>query len=242
MDAKENFYIAIAGNIGSGKTTLARVLSEKLAIKRYEEPVQENPFLEPYYKYMDLYSKNPKDEALLREAQKWGYALQEFFLLHRVIDHKKIMMFKESVIQDRSIYEDKAIFTDNSYSLNLISQADYDKYQILYFNLVKDLKAPDMLVYLKTSVPVLKERIAKRIAEDPTRENERELTYDDNNYLEMLNARYDSWIKEYDRGPKIIIETDEKNFEAKTEDLEGLLRKLKEANGTAKKILKLKDV
>ncbi|MBU1201560.1 MAG: deoxynucleoside kinase [Nanoarchaeota archaeon] len=222
-----NFYIAISGNIASGKTTLTKALSKELNIKMYEEPVLENPFLEPYYKYLDLHNKDPGNKEILQKAQKWGYALQEFFLLNRVIDHKKIMMFNEPIIQDRSIYEDKEIFARNSYDLNLISEEDFQKYLLLYNILASNLKAPDILIYLETSVPTLKSRVKKRIEEEPTRENEKELAEEKDYYLKNLNHRYKLWINNYDKGPKLIMNTDEKNFEENPRHLEVLVEEMK---------------
>ncbi len=225
----DNFYIAIAGNIGSGKTTLSKQLGKEMDMHVYEEPVRDNPFLKPFYVALKEFTAK-KDKHTKANMQEAGYALQEFFLLNRVLDHKKIMMMERSVIQDRSIYEDNKIFAKNAYQSGYMNKAQYLKYQTLYKMLASKLKAPDMLIYLETSEDILKSRIQKRIDEDPSRITEEELVKEENKYLQGLNELYEEWFKTYDEGPKIKIDTDIRNFEEHPEDLEFLVREMKRIN------------
>lgn len=220
---KEQFFIVIAGNIASGKTTLAKRLAKTLKIKMYEEPVLDNPFLDKFYYWLDMVKKNPKNKVFRKKAQKSSFELQEFYLLNRVLDHKKIMSFNEPIIQDRSIYEDKEIFTENAYRSKTISFWNYIRYRIVYFFLTARLQRPDLLIYLATSTPTLKKRLKKR-----GHDYEQELTLPTNKYLAQLNKQYKKFIKNYTRGPKYIINSEQYDFSTNQKDVEVVANKIKE--------------
>lgn len=217
----KNFFIVIAGNIACGKTTLAKQISKKLNIRMYEEPVRDNPFLDNFYKYLELIKKNPNNKKIRRESQKSAYLLQEFYFLNRVLDHKKILSYNETIIQDRSIYEDREIFTKHNFEKRNISVKDYIKYNILYFLLARKLRKPHLIIYLSTSVDVLKKRLKKR-----NNPYEKELIEPNNTYLEDLNKKYKVFIKNYNKGPKLIINSDDLDFSKDGEDLKYIVNKI----------------
>ncbi len=217
-----HFFIVIAGNIASGKTTLAKKLSKKLRIRMYEEPVRDNPFLPAFYKWLKLMECNPHDKNIRRLAQKASYQLQEFYLINRVRDHKKILSYDEPIIQDRSIYEDKEIFTKNSYKKGLMRVGDYLKYKILYFLLTRKLKKPDLLIFLSAPVRTLKQRLRKR-----NNPYEKELTQSKNMYLQELDKRYRKLFFSY-KGPKMIVNSGKLNFEKGGKNLDRIAEKVRE--------------
>jgi deoxyadenosine/deoxycytidine kinase len=188
-------HIAVAGNIGSGKTTLTRLLAKHFGWEPHFEDVESNPYLNSFYEDM----------------QRWSFNLQIYFLNTRF---RKILLIRKSgktVIQDRTIYEDAYIFAPNLHSMNLMSTRDFDNYTSL-FELVNSLiPAPDLLIYLRASVPTLVNQIQKR-----GREYETAIRLD---YLKGLNDRYEEWIVNYNLGKSLIVEVDNLNIEENPEDL-----------------------
>ena len=180
--------ISVAGNIGSGKTTLTSLLAKHYGWEAHYEDTEDNPYLNDFYEDM----------------QRWSFNLQIYFLQNRF---NKIMEFRENgkeVIMDRTIYEDAYIFAPNLHAMNLMSKRDFDNY-INLFNLNNSLiKAPDLLIYLRSSVPNLVNNIQKR-----GREYETSIRLD---YLNRLNERYEAWISKYKEGKLLIIDVDSNNF------------------------------
>jgi len=201
-------HVAIAGNIGSGKTTLTTKLSKHYKWNPHFEDVENNPYLNDFYK----------------EMQRWSFNLQVFFLNSRfrqIIDIKKS---DKNFIQDRTIYEDAFIFAPNLHAMGLMSTRDFDNYKDI-FNLMDSLvDGPDLLIYLRASVPTLVEQIQKR-----GREYENSIRLD---YLTQLNDRYEAWIESYDSGKLLIIDVDNINFSENEEDLGSIIEKIDaEING-----------
>tara|TARA_B100000795_G_C22618991_1_gene368085 strand:- start:2 stop:616 length:615 start_codon:yes stop_codon:yes gene_type:complete len=201
-------HVAIAGNIGSGKTTLTTELSKHYKWNPHFEDVENNPYLNDFYK----------------EMQRWSFNLQIFFLNSRfrqIIDIKKS---DKNFIQDRTIYEDAFIFAPNLHAMGLMSTRDFDNYKDI-FNLMDSLvDGPDLLIYLRASVPTLVEQIQKR-----GREYENSIRLD---YLTQLNDRYEAWIESYDSGKLLIIDVDNINFSENEEDLGSIIEKIDaEING-----------
>lgn len=188
-------HIAVAGNIGSGKTTLTRLLAKSYGWTPKYEEVDYNPYLTDFY----------------NDMQRWSFNIQIFFLNRRFKDIVEIDKSNETIIQDRSIYEDARIFAPNLHSMGLMSTRDFDNYSSL-FNLMASLvKAPDLLIYLKASIPTLVSQIQKR-----GRDFEAGIRID---YLKGLNDLYDNWIEDYNAGRKLIINVDEIKFEENPKDL-----------------------
>lgn len=188
-------HIAIAGNIGSGKTSLAQLLSKHFGWEAHYEDVESNPYLHSFYDDM----------------QRWSFNLQVYFLNSRFRQVVDIRKSGKTVIQDRTIYEDAYIFAPNLQAMNLMSTRDFDNYSSLFELMSTFIKAPDLLVYLKASVPTLVQQIQKR-----GREYENSIRLD---YLKSLNDRYESWISSYDIGKLLIIDVDKTKF---IDDPEGL--------------------
>jgi deoxyadenosine/deoxycytidine kinase len=201
---KEKKFIAIAGNIGSGKSTLTMKLAEKLGWKAYYESVNDNPYLKDFY----------------ADMSRWSFNLQVYFLSHRFKTHKKILSQKYSVIQDRSIYEDVEIFARNLFELGKMNRRDYSNYKKLFSEMAHFLNPPDLLVYLKADVKTLVNQIKRR-----GREFERDI---DVSYLERLNESYKLWIERYDIGEKLIIETDKLDFVNEKKHFNKILQTIKE--------------
>lgn len=194
-------HIAIAGNIGSGKTTLTRLLAKHFGWKPHFEEVDNNPYLESFYDDM----------------QRWSFNLQVFFLnsrLRQVIDIRKS---GEDIVQDRTIYEDAYIFAANLYDMGLMETRDYENYQSLFELMTSFIQAPDLLIYLKASVPTLVRQIQKR-----NRDYEQSIRLD---YLKALNKRYENWISNYDKGKLLIIESDDLELE-NPDDLSVVIEKV----------------
>ena len=195
-------HVAISGNIGSGKTTLTTKLAKHYKWDPHFEDVENNPYLNDFYK----------------EMQRWSFNLQVYFLNSRfrqIIDIKKI---NKKFIQDRTIYEDAYIFAPNLHAMGLMSTRDFDNYKEL-FNLMDSLvEGPDLLIYLRASVPTLVEQIQKR-----GREYENSIRLD---YLTQLNKRYEDWIDNYDNGKLLIIDVDDLNFSENEEDLGSVIEKI----------------
>lgn len=201
-------HVAIAGNIGSGKTTLTTKLAKHYNWEPHFEDVENNPYLNDFYK----------------EMQRWSFNLQVYFLNSRfrqIIDIKKQ---EKKFIQDRTIYEDAFIFAPNLHAMGLMSTRDFENYKEL-FNLMDSLvKGPDLLIYLRASVSTLVEQIQKR-----GRDYENSIRLD---YLTQLNDRYEAWVEEYDKGKLLIIDVDNINFSENEEDLGSIIEKIDaEING-----------
>lgn len=188
-------HIAIAGNIGSGKTSLTELLSKYFSWEAHYEAVESNPYLHSFYEDM----------------QRWSFNLQVYFLNSRFRQVVNIRNSGKTVIQDRTIYEDAHIFAPNLHAMNLMSTRDFDNYSSLFELMSSFIKAPDLLIYLKASVPTLVQQIQKR-----GRDYENAIRLD---YLKSLNDRYESWISSYTEGKLMIIDVDKIKF---INDPEGL--------------------
>ncbi len=167
-------HLVLAGNIGAGKSTLVSLLSELLGFQPYYEPVAENPYLSDFY----------------ADMERWAFQSQIFFLSHRIRTHRCLMDDPRSVVQDRSVYEDAEIFARNLHAQGRMADRDWETYHSLYRTLIGLLPAPDLVVYLRASVPTLKKRIALR-----GREMEAAIP---DTYLEGLNRLYEDWIGRFD--------------------------------------------
>ena len=188
-------HIAIAGNIGAGKTTLTELLSKHYKWDTHYEDVDQNPYL------LDFYD----------DMQRWSFNLQVYYLNSRFNQIQDIKESKNTIIQDRTIHEDAYIFAPNLHSMGLMSTRDFENYFSL-FNLMESfISAPDLLIYLRASVPKLVNNIQKR-----GREYEESIRLD---YLKRLNERYEAWISTYDSGKILIIDIDENSFHDTPEDL-----------------------
>ena len=201
-------HIAIAGNIGSGKTTLTTLLSKHYNWKAHFEDADDNPYLNDFYEDM----------------QRWSFNLQIYFLNSRFNQVMEIRKSGKTVIQDRTIFEDAYIFAPNLHAMGLMTTRDFENY-ISLFNLMNTfIKAPDLLIYLRASVPTLVNQIQKR-----GRDYENAIRID---YLKRLNERYEAWISTYDQGKMLVIEVDAINFAENPEDLGIIFNKIDaEING-----------
>lgn len=186
-------HIGIAGNIGCGKTTLTRMLAQHYGWTPKFESVTHNPYLEDYYK----------------DIQRWSYNLETYFLAQRFQDLLDISQSDEVIIQDRTIMEGVYIFVANNKAMGNLSERDFDTYMHLFNLMMSLVKKPDLLIYLKSSVPHLVSQIQKR-----GRDYEKSISIE---YLNNLNERYDEWIDNYD-GQVLVIEADELDFENRPED------------------------
>jgi len=191
-------HIAIAGNIGSGKTTLTRQLAKHFGWKPHFEEVDNNPYLESFYDDM----------------QRWSFNLQVYFLNSRLRQVLDIRKSGQNIIQDRTIYEDAYIFAANLYDMGLMETRDYENYQSLFELMTSFVQAPDLLIYLRASVPTLVRQIQKR-----NRDYEQSIRLD---YLKALNKRYENWISTYNKGKLLIIESDNIELE-NPEDLSTII-------------------
>jgi deoxyadenosine/deoxycytidine kinase len=187
-------HIAIAGNIGSGKTTLTRMLAGHFHWTPKYESVDYNPYLADFY----------------NDMERWSFNIQIFFLNKRFLDVVEISKHEDIVIQDRSIYEDACIFAPNLHNMGLMSTRDFENYSSLFSLMSSLVKAPDLLIYLRSSIPHLVGNIQKR-----GREYESSIRLD---YLKGLNALYEEWIANYKDGKLLIVDVDKYNFEESPED------------------------
>ncbi len=188
-------HVAIAGNIGAGKTTLTKLLAKHYNWKPHFESVEENPYLDDFYS----------------EMERWSFNLQVFFLNSRFRQILELRETGKKIIQDRTIYEDAHIFAPNLHAMGLMTNRDYQNYSSLFELMEKLVTPPDLMIYLRSSIPNLVGQIHKR-----GREYENSISID---YLSRLNERYEAWISTYTKGKLLIIDVDNLNFVDKPEDL-----------------------
>ncbi len=195
-------HIAIAGNIGSGKTTLTSLLAKHFKWEPHYEDVDDNPYLNDFY----------------QDMQRWSFNLQIYFLNSRFNQILDIRKSGKDVVQDRTIYEDAYIFAPNLHSMGLMTTRDFENYFTL-FNLISSLiEPPDLLIYLRASIPTLVNQIQKR-----GRKYENSIRLD---YLKRLNERYEAWVESYNLGKLLIVDADNHNFPDNTDDLSMVIDKI----------------
>ncbi|MBI3579212.1 MAG: deoxynucleoside kinase [Ignavibacteriales bacterium] len=200
-------FIAVAGNIGAGKSSLTKLLAKHYGWKPYFESVDDNPYLPDFY----------------GDMQRWSFHLQIYFLANRFKNHKQMTESGESVIQDRSIYEDAEIFARNLHDIGKMDKRDYENYVSLFEVMTDYLKSPDLMIYLKASVDTLVQQISRR-----GRSFEQGIQRE---YLEQLNAHYEHWIGRYKRGPLLVIPNDNLDFVNKESDLQHVIGLVNESLG-----------
>ena len=204
-------HIAIAGNIGSGKTSLTNLLAKHYRWEAHFEDVIDNPYLDDFYNHME----------------RWSFNLQVYFLKSRFKQLIQIRENDQNVIQDRTIYEDSNIFAPNLHAMGLMTRRDFDNYLSLFELMENLIKGPDLLIYLRSSIPNLVNKIHKR-----GRSYENTISID---YLSRLNERYEAWISSYDKSPLLIIDVDDIDFVENPEDLGAIIQRLDAAtNGLFK--------
>jgi deoxyadenosine/deoxycytidine kinase len=197
---RKKVFLAVAGNIGSGKSSLTHLLSLRYGWKPLFESVEDNPYLSDFY----------------GDMKRWSFNLQVYFLSHRFRSHKAITEGPESVILDRAIYEDAEIFARNLYEIGNMEQRDYENYVALYDVMTEYLRPPDLLIYLRANVDTLVKQISLR-----GRDFEQGIKQE---YLEQLNRHYESWMKRYRLGPLLVVESDELDFVNRIEDLDTIVK------------------
>ncbi len=195
-------HIAIVGNIGAGKTTLTKLLANHLKWEPQFEAVDDNPYLEDFY----------------GDMKRWAFNLQIYFLNSRFRHIVQLQEKEINIIQDRTIYEDAYIFAENLYDMGLMSARDFENYSNIFESIVSYIKPPDLLIYLRASVPTLVDNIQLR-----GREYESGIRLD---YLSKLNAKYEKWIKSYREGKLLILDKDKLDFANNPEDLGFVLQKI----------------
>lgn len=201
-------HIAIVGNIGAGKTTLTTLLSKHLGWEPQYEAVEHNPYLDDFYKDM----------------KRWSFNLQIFFLNSRFQHMLDLQKSDINIIQDRTIYEDAYIFAENLRDMDLMSKRDYENYSALFESVLQFINPPDLLIYLKASVPTLVDNIQLR-----GREYEAGIRLD---YLSKLNDKYEKWIKSYTGGKLLVLDKDKLDFANDTEDMSFVIQQVeREING-----------
>jgi deoxyadenosine/deoxycytidine kinase len=201
-------HIAIVGNIGAGKTTLTELLAKNYGWEPLYEAVDNNPYLEDFYSDM----------------KRWSFNLQIYFLNSRFRQIVDIQQGDKNILQDRTIYEDAFIFAENLHDMGLMTSRDYENYRAIFDNITSFIKPPDLLIYLKASVPTLVNNIQRR-----GREYEIGIRID---YLSKLNEKYEKWIKGYNLGKLLILDKDNLDFANNTEDLSTIIQLVeREING-----------
>ncbi len=195
-------HVAIAGNIGSGKTTLTRLLAKHYRWKAHYEDVEDNPYLDDFYNQME----------------RWSFNLQVYFLNSRFRQILDIRQSGKNIIQDRTIYEDAYIFAPNLHAMGLMTNRDFENYRSLFDLMESVTKGPDLLIYLRSSIPNLVQQIHTR-----GREYENSISID---YLSRLNERYEAWIQQYDKGNLIVFDVDNINFVDNPEHLGDVVEKI----------------
>ena len=188
-------HIAVAGNIGVGKTTLTGLLAKNFNWEPHYESVDNNPYLDDFY----------------TDMQRWAFNLQVYFLNSRFGQLKEFQESGKNIIQDRTIYEDAHIFAPNLHAMGLMTSRDFDNYSSLFNLMSSFVNPPDLLIYLRASVPTLVKQIQSR-----GRDYESSIRID---YLTRLNERYEAWISEYISGKLLVIDTDDLDFSKNQEDL-----------------------
>ena len=200
--------VAVAGNIGSGKTTLTTLLAKHYGWEAHFEDVDENPYLNDFY----------------NDMQRWSFNLQIYYMTSRISKIQELRENQKSVIQDRTLYEDAYIFAPNLHSMGLMTTRDFETYFSLFKLQETFIKPPDVLIYLRASVPTLVNQIQKR-----GRDYEESIRLD---YLKRLNERYEAWISTYDQGKLLIIDVDSNKFSENAEDLGKIIQSIDaEVNG-----------
>lgn len=197
-------FVAVAGNIGVGKSTLVTMLSERLGWQPFYEPQVENPYLADFYSDMSA----------------WAFHSQIFFITRRLRSHRQLIDHPTSVVQDRSVYEDAEVFACNLYHQGLIDERDYSAYRELYQVLTEFLPPPDLVIYLRASVGTLEERIQHR-----GREYEMHITTD---YLDQINQLYEAWIDNFNLCPVLSVPADDLDYVAHTGHLDLIVQKVEE--------------
>jgi deoxyadenosine/deoxycytidine kinase len=197
-----DYFIAIAGNIGAGKSTLTDMLSKRLDWQPFYEANAENPYLEDFYKDME----------------RWSFQSQSFFLSKRLEHHRQLVDYPGSVVQDRTVYEDAEIFARNLYRRGNMSERDYDTYRRLYEAVCKFLPPPDLVIYLKASVDTLMNHINRR-GRDFEQDIQRE-------YIADLNTLYDDWIDSWLVSPVLVIDMDQCDFQHHPQDFTRIVNEI----------------
>lgn len=201
-------HIAIVGNIGAGKTTLTELLAKHLGWEPHFEAVDNNPYIEDFY----------------NDMKRWSFNLQIYFLNSRFQQIREIQKAEHNIVQDRTIYEDAYIFAENLHDMGLMTSRDYENYRSIFDNMISFINPPDLLIYLKASVPTLVNNIQKR-----GREYEIGIRLD---YLSKLNDKYQKWIGNYKEGNLLVLDMDQLDFANNSEDLGTIIEKIqRETNG-----------
>ena len=195
-------HVAIAGNIGAGKTTLTKLLAKHYKWEAQLEDVVDNPYLDDFY----------------GEMERWSFNLQVYFLNSRFRQILELRQSGKKIIQDRTIYEDAYIFAPNLHAMGLMTNRDFENYRSLFDLMESVTKGPDLLIYLRSSIPNLVNQIHKR-----GREYENSISID---YLSRLNERYEAWVHDYNKGNLLIIDVDNLNFVDNPEDLGAVINKI----------------
>ncbi len=197
-------FVAVAGNIGVGKSSLVSLLSDRMGWQPFHEPVAENPYLADFY----------------QDMHTWAFHSQIYFLTHRLRAHRQLIDHPTSAIQDRTVYEDAEVFAHNLFRQGLIRERDYLAYRDLYEAVTDFLPPPDLVIYLRASVSTLRERISQR-----GRDYERKITRE---YLEQLNQLYETWIKGFSLCPVLTVPADDLDFVSNPGHLDLIVRKVEE--------------
>ena len=199
---EKSMHIAIAGNIGAGKTSLTELIAKHYNWEAHYEDVIDNPYLDDFYNHME----------------RWSFNLQVYFLRSRFQQLLSFKNNKKTIVQDRTIYEDAYIFAPNLNAMGLMNQRDFKNYQALFDLMESLIDGPDLLIYLRSSITNLVNKIHKR-----GREYENSISID---YLSRLNERYEAWISTYDKNKMIIIDVDGLDFVENKEDLDAILKEI----------------
>jgi len=181
-------FIAVAGNMGAGKSTLVEFLEKRFGIRPFYEPNEANPYLKDFY----------------TDMRRWAFQSQVYFLTSKFGIHQQIVASRETVVQDRTIYEDAEIFAENLYRSRILPKRDYLTYRELYENIVASLPAPDLLIYLRCSVRSVRKRIRLR-----GRPEEQSINP---NYLKRLHSLYEDWFDRYDRSATLVVDTEQVDY------------------------------
>jgi deoxyadenosine/deoxycytidine kinase len=198
-------YIAVAGNMGVGKSSLVAFLCDQFRLEPFYEPNDENPYLEDFY----------------RDMPRWAFHSQMYFLAKKLRIHQKLEQTSDrtTVIQDRSIYEDAEIFAENLYRSRKMRKRDYQTYRALYESIVRSLRPPDLMIYLRGSLRSIKQRIKAR-----SRPEEQNIP---DRYLRRLNGLYEAWYERYELSEKLVLETDNMDYATDLLDRIDLLERIK---------------